>query len=131
MRCRIIDITANDTDMDKMVAIAKVKVIRSEKGMKENDAIDESQNLPIGNSSKKFCNLCERACHNNQYECVKFKRMYSVTLLSKSDSTARDNIAKSILQVDTHLIYNRNVGDKRIVMKELPKNGSFGSTSEV
>ena len=41
--------------------------------------------------------------------------------MAKSDSTARDNIVKSLLQVNKHPIYNRNDDDERIVMKELPK----------
>ena len=47
--------------------------------------------------------------------------MYDVTPLPKSDSTARDNIVKSVLQLDKHPIYNRNRYGKRIVMKELPR----------
>ena len=85
------------------------------------NAIDESQNLPIGKASKKSCSICKRAGHNNQYECYEFKRVYGVTPLPKSDSIARDNIVKRVLQDNKHPIYNRNVDDERILMKELPK----------
>jgi hypothetical protein len=47
--------------------------------------------------------------------------MFGVSPLPKSDSVARDKIVKSVFQVDQHPIYNRNTGDTRIVIKELPK----------
>ena len=47
--------------------------------------------------------------------------MFGISPLPKSDSAARDKIVKSVLQVDQHPIYNRNTGDNRKVIKELPK----------
>ena len=120
-RCKVVDISNNDKLRTDIPSIAEnTDKIPVRKKVPRN-AIDESQNLPIGKASKKSCSLCKRTGHHNQYECYEFKRVYGVTPVAKSDSTARDNIVKSLLQVNKHPIYNRNDDDERIVMKELPK----------
>ena len=61
--------------------------------------------------------------HNNKFECSEFKFKYGVAPLKNNDNKARDNLAKSLNQIDSYDIYKRAADDKRPILDSIPMSG--------
>ena len=67
--------------------------------------------------------MCRGLGHNNKFECSEFKFKYGVAPLKKNDKKARDNLAESLNQIDSYVIYKRAADDKRPILDSIPMSG--------